>query len=378
MLIRARNLSDITAQNTFLSGASTVGASSLSVDNINSFYLSWAIQVGKTNEEKAEILILSNTAPSGTTLSVTGTARFSHPTDTPVYAIKYDKMIFKRSTTGTAGTATALTDGTVTIKPDSLYTEFDDTGAVSTYAYRACYYNSVTGESSSDSDWITVSGYSPYTLTKMRERVKRRLLSANYIQSDEVIDDWINEWLEKMTNTVIDVNKDYGIGTVDVAFSGTTELGTITSSDFKDVRKIWYTENGSDWYQAARMDLNDFDPQGVYSSTHPYFFYQGDNVIGRRPNDTTGTTRVYYYKTNTVLVNDTDELPVVMRNYTKSFVDYSFAQACFLDQKDEKGMVFVNIANGELEKFRSEIAPRWKTGPQYIDIVSPLGSEDDY
>jgi hypothetical protein len=80
---------------------------------------------------------------------------------------------------------------------------------------------------------------------------------------------------------------------------------------------------------------------------------------------------------NTVLTNYTDELPVVMKNYTKSFVDYALAQAYHLDFKSAQGNLFLNSAVAELNDFQKEISPRHKTGPQYIDLVAPLGAEDD-
>jgi len=369
-------LLDQSAALSYLSTGEAVGAATLKVKNINAFYASWGIQVGKTGEEKAEVVIMSTATPSGTSLALDGTTRFDHPADSPVYAIKYNQVIFKRSTAGTSGTATAMTDGTVTITPDSDYTIFDDTSGSSTYAYQAAYYNSVTTETSADSDWMTTAGYTFYSLAKIRERIKNKLISANYIKDDLTIDNWVNEWLEKMTNTAIDVNKDYAIGTVDIAYSGTAELGTITETDFKEVRKVWFTADGTNWYQATKMDLNDFQPNTTFSETHPYFFYQGDNVIGRKPNETSGTVRVYYYKTNAILANDTDELPVAMRNYTKSFVDYSLGQAYHLDNKIDQGNLFTSSALGELTQFRTEISPRHKTGPQYIDIVASTDADD--
>jgi len=180
---------------------------------------------------------------------ITGTTTYDHAADTPVYAIKFDQIIFKRSTSGTAGTATAMTDGTVTITPDSEYTIFDDTTGASTYAYRTQYRNSVSGETSSDSDWQTTEGFSFYSLAKIRDRVKRKLFGNNIIQDDQTINDWINEWIESMNNVAIDVNKDYSYGTVDVAF-GTSGLGTISTSNFKEVRRMWVTYNGTDYSQS--------------------------------------------------------------------------------------------------------------------------------
>lgn len=372
-LIRVRNLADQKAQFTYLSGAVSSGTS-FPVRNISAFSPNWAIQIGKTAEETAEILILG-TAVSGTALTTTGTSKYTHPTDTPVYAIKYDKLIFKRSTTGTAGTASPLTGGTIGITPDSEFTVFEDTSGASGYAYKVSYYNSVTTEESDESDWISTGGFSFYSLGAMRQRVKNRLSDAGYIKSDDVIDDWINEWLDTMNNEAIDVNQDYGLGTVDVAF-GTDGFATVSSSDFKDFRKIEFTTNGSDWYVSNKLHSVDYMPDEDFSETHPYHWYFGDNVIGRLPKGDSGTARVTYYKTRDYLTTDADELPVVMRAYSKSFVDYCTAQAYYMDEKNGAGDRYQAQAEKEKNQFVQQITPRQKTGPQYIKIVEQVSVDD--
>lgn len=379
MIIRSVNNLDVSSPYSNISSQTALGAASLPIKNINAFQANWAIQIGKTGEETAEIVTLGTGSPSGTALSLSGTTRFSHPTDTPVYAIKYDQVIFARSITGTAGTVSDMVDGTVNITPDAPYTQIDDSQGSTTYAYKARYRNSVmgVGYDSPESDWITSTGYSPYSLARMRERIKRKLISSNYIQSDEIINDWINEWLEKMTNTAIDVNRDYLLGEESIVMSSGQEMGTITSTDFKELRRMRIvTPSGT--ATAARMNITDFRADQVFTESLPQFYWMGDKVFGRKPTDNAATIQLVYYKTSPILVNDADEIPTSMQNYSKSFIDYGYAQACFLDQKDDKGYAFINMANAELAQFKQEIAPRWKTGIQYVTIVSPLSSEDDF
>lgn len=368
---------DQDSQKTYLGASYSTGAGTIGVKNINAFTPSWAIQLGKTGEETSEIVLLGTATPSGTNLILSGTLKYDHSTDTPVYAIKYNQLIFEVSTTGTSGAATPISAGTVNITSDSQYTQFDHTAGLTTYAYKVKYYNSALDESTTESDWIVPTGYSSYSLSKMRERVKRRLLSANYIQKDEVIDDWINEWLEKMTNAAIDVNRDYLIGTTSITFSANQQYGTVTATDYKEIRKIsMVTSSGT--ATMNRMNINDFRDDQVFTESFPHYYWIGDTVLGRKPIDNAGTAIVYYYKRPTILSNDADEIPVSMQNYTKSFVDYAYAQACFLDQKDEKGYAFINMANAELAQFKQEIAPRWKSGIQHVTVVTPLSSEDDF
>lgn len=374
MLIKALNNLDTLASFSYLSMGEVAGAGTLRVKNINPYYSNWAVQVGPTGEESSEILVLSSGAISGTSIVVTGTAKYDHPVDVPVYATKYNQVIFKRSTSGTAGTATALTNGTITITPDNQFTVFDDTSGATTYAYKTQYYNSVSTEVSSESDWITPAGPSFYSLQKMRDRVKSKF-NGNIFKDDLVINDWINEWLETMTNVAIDVNEDYSLGTVDVGF-GTSGLGTITASDYKDVRRFWVTTDGNEYVRATRIKVNAFDPNDIFSAMRPAFYFQGDNIFGVKPDGVAGTARLVYYKTSPVMVDDGDLLPVSMRNYTKSFIDYALSQAYFFDNRPEFGEPFKMSAERDMEKFRQEITPRQKTGPETISIVSSTSGEE--
>ncbi len=375
MMVRALNNLDTIAPFSYLSNGEASGAASLRVQNINNYYASWAVQVGKTGEEQSEILMLGAAAPSGTALTTTANTLYDHPADTPVYAIKYDQIVFERSTVGTAGTATPL--GTVTITPDSTFTQYDDTTGASTYAYKTYFRNSVTAGTSTESDWITPAGFSFYSLAKMRDRVKRKLFDSGYIKDDQTIDDWLNEWLEVLNGAAIKVNKDYLLGTVDVGISSTTGLGTITNADFKEIRRVDFTTDGVSYFMATKMDRTGFLTSQTFNAAHPYYFYEGDTTIGMRPYATPGTARLVYYKVATNLVNDADELPVSMHLYTKSFVDWAVAQALWVDGKDDRANKREQMAYAERDRFISEITPRSMSGAVMIDLVEPTSGGDD-
>ena len=373
MLLKVKNLLDQQAISTNLTQQEVVGVGTIHVQNANGFNANWGIQVGRTGEERSEILVLSAAAPSGTSLVLSGTNVYSHATDSPVYAIKWNQIIFKRSTAGTAGTASGF--ATVTITPDQPYTQYDDTTGLSTYAYKSSFYNSALAVESSDSDWITSSGYDFYSLAKIRQRIKDKLFSTGYIGDDSVIDDWINEYYEMMTNTAIEVNQDYALGSTNVSYSGTTELGTITAADFKQVRRIWMTNDAVNYYPATKMEVTSVSPNQIFNQTNPFYFMYNENVISRWPHDQAGTAALVYYKYNTVLSNETDSLPVYMRGYTKGFVDYGLAMAKGKDNKPDEKIALENSAMATLDKFKREATPRSKSGPQTIEIVESIGED---
>lgn len=373
MIIRTNNNLGAISPRTYLSQDHASGATTMVVRNSIAMGTGWAAQVGETGEELTEILVGTPTS----TINITSPAMtFSHPQDTPVYFIKYDQIVFERSTAGTLGTALPMSNGTIVIQANDLYTQFDDTSGLTTYAYRTYFRNSALAVNSTESDWITSAGFDFYSLNALRERVKEKLWNSQYLTTS-MMTNWVNEWKDEMSNAVISLNADYALGTVNVPF-GTTGLGTITTADFKDVRRVWTTYNGIDTFQSTKMDVNDFDPNQIFTSTHPYHYFQGDTIIGVKPSDTTGTISLVFSRFGTTMVNDTDVLPQPFRSYTKSFIDYIEAQAL---RKDNKPDWKDKLTEAQISKqqFIAEMSPRDQSGPTYIQIVEPIdGGDNNY
>jgi hypothetical protein len=375
MIIRVENNLAINAPKTYLSVGKSSGVGTVNVKNVNSFSANWAVQIGNTGEERSEIKIINSA--SGTSIVLTANTSFEHPADTPLYAIKFDQVVFEKSTSGTSGVATPITNGTVSITPDHEYTQFDDTTASTADAFRTYFRNSVSEETSSESDWITSSGFSFYSLAKIRDRAMNKLFSKGYIKDDEQVNDWINEWLEEMNNAIVNVDKSYSMGTANVAF-GTSGLGTVSATDFKSLKRVWVTYDGVNKYKATKLDVSEMHPQETYNSTHPYYIWQGDDTLEVVPHESGGTAETSYYKRAPVLVNDTDELPFAMRSHTNSFVNYVVAEAYFNDDKDEKGDRYLSRAVASKNLFVGEMTPRNFTNTELIELTDVIyGEEDD-
>lgn len=380
MIIRNENTLAVSAPKTYLASGIAIGATTSPVKNTAGLTTSWAVQIGQTGEETSEVLIGTNA--SGTSITHPATS-FEHPADTPVYFIKYDQVVFERSTAGTAGTATPMTNGTITYQPDfwdpktqKSFTIFDDTTGSVSYAYRTYFRNSTLAVNTTESDWIVITP-SFYSLAVMRDRVKEKLWDSTYLK-DSQVDNWINEWLFEMRNSAIAVNEDYALGTVDVGFDGTDGFGTVTTADFKQLRRVDVTYNGQDYFLATKMNINDFLPNEEFSSVHPYITWRGDNIFRIRPDESGGTARITFYRIGTTMVNDTDELELPMRGYTKSFVDYGLSQAYLKDGKQSEAQGKLIEAAAAKQQFTDQLTPRIKTGPTSVDVVEPVSSWDGW
>lgn len=378
MIITVTNLLPVTSPNTWLTSAVSRGDSTLGLKALNQFNASWALQIGETGEAQTEIVLLGTATPAGVNGTIVGTALYDHPTDTPVYGIKYDQIVFERSISGTTGTASPLTGGTITIQSNGTVTLFDDISGSTSYAYRTYFRNSALNVTSPESDWITTSGYPLYSLASIRQRVKDKLFSADYIGSDMVINNWINEWLELMTNAAIEINQDYLLGSTQVGFPGTADLGTITASDYKQPRRVWLNTGGATTVEAGIIRINELSPNALYDATNPVVYFFGDNVMGRKPNTSGGTINLLYYKLNPVLVNDTDTLPVSLQGYSKSFVDYALAQAYRKDNKSPDSGQMEQSAMAQLTRFKLDMTPRNLAGNTYALVDEPISAESDF
>lgn len=373
MIIKVQNNLTNQALNTFLSNGEASGTAVLRVKNVNGFAANLAIQVGNTGEEKSEVKVISTV---GTVLNTSANLSYDHPADTPVYGIKYDQIVFSKSSDGTAGTATEITNGTVSITPDSTFTQFDDTSGAATDAYRTYFKNSVSAVTSSESDWLTSAGFDFYSKAKIRQRTKDKLRTQGLIKSDDVIDDWMNEWLEGLDNSAIKVNKSYSLGTANVSF-GTDGLGTVTSSDFKSLKRVWLDYDGVNKYRATDLDVSRINPNEIFVNTHPYYSWRGNNVFEISPPGSGGTAEIMYSKRTTVLDDDTDTLPLFMRSYTSGFVNYCVSEAYYSDKQTDLGDRFLSKAEASKNNFISEITPRDQTGVRTISMTNAVYGEDE-
>lgn len=365
-LIQARNIQAFFAQKTYLTTSVSIGDTNLPVMNNNGAVSSWAFQVGDTGSEKAEIGTISAVGGGGGSVTV-GSLRFNHAENTPVYWMKYNKLIIKRSTTGTAGTASALTNGTIPITPDSEYTQYDDTSGSTDYAYKTAYYNDALTATSPDSDWITPGGFPFYSLARIRDRARKRM--KRKITDDELLDDWMNEWREELVLAAISVNKDYAMGTTDITFSVNQTEGTITVSDFYQPRLVeWISPSGT--HPMNHIPFNQYNPNELWTDTDPIFYLRGDNIIGREPLASAGTVRVHYYSIGSQFENDSDELPYSLRPYTRSFIDYMCSNEADLDGgRDAEAALKLQRAEQGKARLISQLSSRNKSGNSQVRIV---------
>ena len=265
---------------------------------------------------------------------------------------------------------------TISITPDQLSTQYDDTTGVSTYAYYAQYTNSITGDLSGSSPIFTPGGPSIYSLQKLRQRIKDKLYTYGFIRNDDVITDWINECYEQMTNAAIKVNQNYLLGSASYGF-GTSGMGTVTDDSFKQPVKVEVTFDGNTYMQSSQMAVNDFSEGDYFSTYAPRHAWWGETQFEILPHSSPGTARITYSTRFTPLVNDSDTLTQTLKAYTTAFVEYGLAQAYGLDQKQDYDK-HMQVYMQSKQDFINEITPRDVSSPKTISLSESVsGIEDD-
>lgn len=373
--IRVNNDLANDAPKTFLTNQGTAGSSVIDYDNSSGLSVSWALQFGETGEERSEVKLLGTAALAATKGTLTTNLSFDHPADTPIYGILYDQVVFGTAV-GTTGTTVDVAGGTITYQPDSEFTIFNHTAGSSTLGYRVYFRNSVTTGSSALSDWLMPAGFDFYSLAALRERGREKLWNTDWL-TDTVANNWVNECKDMMVNKVIQTNEDYTLGTENVAF-GTDGLGTISTADFSQLRRVWITYNGVDKFQSTKMNINDFLPTQYFSSAHPYHSFKGDGVIQVKPSDSLGTAELVFYRFGTTMVNDTDVLPLPMRPYTHIFTEFFKAQALTKDEKFAEGNTAMGRVDALMSSFALDMGARDKSGPTMIDIVESVTGDETW
>lgn len=363
-------------QQTYVASAISAGGTSSPVKNIDGFTNQWAVQIGQTGEETAEIMIVSG-VPSGTTLNfgtspahTAGTLFFAHAQDTPIYQLHYDQIVFSRSTTGTAGPFSSL--ATISIQPDSLYTAYNDQNGAASYAYYTQYYNSVTGDISGSSSIFVPGGPTFYSFQKLKQRVKDKLYSAGYIRDDTLIGDWVNEWYELMTNAALKVNQNYMLGTAAYGF-GTSGYGTVTATDFKQPIKFEVSyDAGVTWTPSREQSYQQISSLDFFSPNDPIHSWLGETTFWVNPPSSGGSIRLTYGQRFTPLVNDADELTQTLKGYTTCCIEYVLANAYGLDQKDAESQQHMQTFSALQNTFIGEVQPRDMSTEKTINLVDGI------
>ncbi len=198
MIITAFNPDVESLERTYLTLAESAGVTAHTVKNNDRFVADDRVMIGEMGHEKTEVVTVSSVS-GGTTITTTATV-FSHEPDDPITRLRFDRVIFYRSTTGSSGTYSSLGSVALDVDNANFITTYDDTTGLSSYFYKVSYLNSVSTLESSLSDPIPGGGYGRNTVGYMIDEVLREAQDLNEQFTDRIeILGWFNECSDDLT-----------------------------------------------------------------------------------------------------------------------------------------------------------------------------------
>lgn len=174
-------------ERTFLTADSNSGSSTLTVENINGFGVSDYLIIGQVGNEETELVqVHAVTAPSGTTITLTGTTARAHARDTYVQRVSYNQIEFSRATSSGGGKSVLTT---VDLQVDQEFTVYNDTTNTTGYAY-ARFKNSTSTTYSEYSDEQAYENLAYNSVARIIDRVfsKANEVNESFITRKEVLD----------------------------------------------------------------------------------------------------------------------------------------------------------------------------------------------
>lgn len=136
---------------TYLSDDIAASSTSLSVENTQGFVINDYLVIERIRNETAEVRKIAATPVSDTDITIEA-LKFAHKNGTRVQKILFNQRKFYRATSKTGTYAVLGTKDIEVDRPDGTF--YEDTLGLSSYWYKATYYNSTTGVETSLDDAV--------------------------------------------------------------------------------------------------------------------------------------------------------------------------------------------------------------------------------
>lgn len=251
MLITGYNPPTEDLEKTFLAQSYALGQATIEVKNNQQFANNMRILIGEQGFAQTEVVTCGTPSANGTTLPI-GSTLYSHPANSPVYALQFDQMKVYRSTNGSGGTYTLMPGTPVNIDftSEGLVTNFDDLTAVAGYYYEVSFYNSVSGVESALSD--PIPGIVGFARNQVGYIIDKILRDLNDPTEENITRDEILGYMNEVNDDVLlNVVRPYNFLYTRQAFSRVAGANTLAYPlDSSGANAMWKFD---------RMDYNFVD-----------------------------------------------------------------------------------------------------------------------
>lgn len=357
--------------NTFLAAKAAAGATSITVKNWQPFVDDDYVVVGKPGAESTEIRQLTAT-PTTSSVAVDALL-FDHPADTPVTFIKVNQVKIYRSTNG-GSSYSLLTTKAIAI--DELFTFHDDGSSDATYLYKTTFYNSTSTYETGYSPAIIATGYTPYSLKFMQDRVLEQFPDPEekYITRDLIthaFQDFQDELVEALlkqqkTNYFTTTNEDSPTSLT----SGTAKYNL--PDGFISMIRLDVSYDGINYNRAFPIDPGFGQPDDVYNKTRPFYEFIGTQFKLRPTPDSNSGKYKYWANTLPAQLEDPDdELSVYLRAWKRGFTYRALQMAKYKDKKQDEGDMWGKLADRVIKEAVAVLSVRQEDRGQWMELSDP-------
>lgn len=326
------------SKSSYLADNYVSGVTQLSVINANSFEMDDYVVLGEFGSETTEIVQIANVpsisaspsislSPSSSAspspsiepqpevdnniLTLSSPTKFAHPQDTKATIIRYNQVMFFRTTTAVAPTDTVTYNITpfIDIQADDFYTVYEDVVNTTGFGW-FIFYNSTTLKATVASNAIPYVGFEEGSIKKLFDAFFSLLNNKELrlISNDDAFR-WANEAYTIARNELNLVNTDYGVPAEYVFTTVAGQQEYPLPSDFSNLVSVTNASGVDVTFTDLRNVRN--NNQQSYISAGKYYLRAG--FIGFTPVPTdTGTAFYVYYDTKAPVLTsyyDNIELP---------------------------------------------------------------------
>lgn len=194
MIISAWNPTTEELEKTNLSATVQSGATSLTVKNTDRIPQNNIIMIGEMGMEQTELSItVAPTTTPDNRINLNAGLAFAHASDEPVYRMRYDEILFYRSTSQD-GAYELINSQKIDVDNKDKKTYYQDTMGSPSSFYKTKYRNSITFEETEFSDYISAEGYKVTSIGSVIGSVVRRIKDMGYaVLTEEDYLDLANE-----------------------------------------------------------------------------------------------------------------------------------------------------------------------------------------
>jgi len=381
MKISINNPATDNLEMSYLAAAYQPAVTAIKIRNNEKFVNGRKIMIGFPGFERTEVVTINGAVTAGQNLTITAT-KFAHDADDPVFALKWDQMKLYRSTTGIEGSYTQL-GSTFDIDFDnkSLLTIYDDTAGLTSYYYKASYWDSVASLESDLTDPIAGSGYPIESVGRL---INDFFESVNdTTQQNMSVNEAIAVLNEVNSDLITQSRRPYRFLRASALLDIETDNNRVeVPDDFWKLDRISYNyddgiEDRTDLYRVitmTEMEYTAYNNLADRSDGLLYLAYDDteDNIV-MFPTPVTsqvGRIRLYYYKKFDEIksMGQTIETP-------NNRIYKMYLSGRYFRKRATKEPSFIGISDRYMNDYTSEVVKLQRANR--IDVGSPTGFRPD-